>query len=236
MLHEDYLVGKSITSKGWDWSRVSENYWNKASDEFLPVALRWKELKKKTVLDIGCGRGRHSLFLAEMGFDVTATDISPEGIEQLQKEAKKRKLDGRIKTLVCDMLELPFKKNSFDCVLGFHSIFHTDYAGLKKVIRKITGMLKENGQLYITFNSKSNPSFRAGDNTVVDDYTIIRHRGIEEGVPHTFLEHKDIVELLADYKILKLQQIQDYFEDITSIHFFVEAEKITGKENNNGKR
>ena len=226
MLHEDYLVGKSITSKGWDWSRVSENYWNKASDEFLPVALRWKELNKQTVLDIGCGRGRHALFLADMGFDVTATDISPEGIEQLQKEAKKRKLDKKIKTIVCDMLELPFKKNSFDCVLGFHSIFHTDYAGLKKVIKKITGMLKESGQLYITFNSKSNPSFRAGDNTVVDDYTIIRHRGIEEGVPHTFLEHKDIVELLADYKILKMQQIQDYFEDITSIHYFVEAEKI----------
>ena len=226
MLHEDYLVGKSITSKGWDWSRVSENYWNKASDEFLPVALRWKELNKQTVLDIGCGRGRHALFLADMGFDVTATDISPEGIEQLQKEAKKRKLDKKIKTLVCDMLELPFKKNTFDGVLGFHSIFHTDYAGLKKVIKKITGMLKESGQLYITFNSKSNPSFRAGDNTVVDDYTIIRHRGIEEGVPHTFLEHKDIVELLADYKILKMQQIQDYFEDITSIHYFVEAEKI----------
>jgi len=218
-------VKKSIKSKGWDWSRVGEKYWNIASDEFLPVALRWKEKGKKTVLDIGCGRGRHALFLAEMGFDVTATDISPEGIEQLKKEAKKRKLDGKIKTLVCDMLELPFQKNSYDCALGFHSIFHTDYAGLKKVIRKITAMLKENGQLYITFNSKNNPSFRAADNTVVDDYTVIRHRGIEEGVPHTFLEHQDIIELLADYKIIKLQEISDYFDSLKSIHFFVEAEK-----------
>jgi len=225
LLREDYLVGKSVASKGWDWSQVSEKYWNIASDEFLPVALRWKELKKQTVLDIGCGRGRHALFLAEMGFDVTATDISPEGIEQLKKEAKKRKLDGKIKTVVSDMLELPFKKSSFDCVLGFHSIFHTDYAGLKKVIRKITAMLKENGQLYITFNSKSNPSFRAADNSIVDDYTIIRHYGIEEGIPHTFLEHKDIIELLAEYNIIKLQQIQDYFDSTTSIHFFVEAEK-----------
>jgi SAM-dependent methyltransferase len=225
LLREDHLVGKSIASKGWDWSKVAENYWNKASDEFLPVALRWHEKGKKTVLDIGCGRGRHALLLAEMGFDVTATDISPEGIAQLKKEAKKRKLDGKIKTLVCDMLDLPFKKNTFDGVLGFHSIFHTDHAGLKKVIKKITGMLKENGQLYITFNSKSNPSFRAASNTVIDDYTVIRHRGIEEGVPHTFVEHKDIIELLADYDIIKLQQISDYFEDIISMHFFVEAEK-----------
>jgi SAM-dependent methyltransferase len=216
---------KPIQSKGWDWSKVSEKYWKEPSDEFLPVALRWKELKKRTVLDIGCGRGRHALFLADMGFDVTATDISPEGIEQLKREAKRRKLDGKIKTLVSDMLELPFEKNSFDGVLGFHSVYHTDYAGLKKVMSKITAMLKKSGQLYITFNSKSNPSFRAGDNTVVDEYTIIRHFGKEDGIPHTFLENNDIIGLLKDYKILKMQQIQDYYDKRTSIHFFVEAEK-----------
>jgi SAM-dependent methyltransferase len=224
-LNTGKIVEKSVISKGWDWSLVSENYWNKASDEFLPVALRWKDQGRRSVLDIGCGRGRHSLFLAEMGFDVTATDISPEGIEQLKKEAKKRKLDNKIRTLVGDMLELPFENNSFDCALGFYSIFHTDYAGLKKVIGKITDMLKESGQLYITFNSKSNPSFRASDNTVIDEYTVIRNFGIEQGVPHTFLEYNDIIGLLADYKILKMQQIQDYFDKMTSIHFFVEAEK-----------
>jgi SAM-dependent methyltransferase len=229
MLYMGKIVEKSVISKGWDWSLVNEDWWNKVSDEFLPVALRWKESNKRTVLDIGCGRGRHSLFLAEMGFDVTATDISPEGIGQLQKEAKRRKLDKNIRTLVCDMLELPFKKNSFDYVLGFHSIFHTDYAGLKKVIAKITDILKESGQLYITFNSKSNPSFRASDNTVIDEYTVIRNFGIEKGVPHTFLEYNDIIGLLADYKILKMQQIQDYFDKLTSIHFFVEAEKKLNK-------
>jgi len=218
-------IKKTVKSKGWDWSKVSEDYWNKPSDELLPVALRWKELNKKTVLDIGCGRGRHSLFLAELGFDVTATDISPEGIEQLKKQAKKRKLDGKIKTIVCDMLEMPFPDKSFDCVLGFHSIFHTDYAGQKKVIAEITGILKKSGRLYITFNSKKNPAFRKRSNTVIDEYTIIRNFGVEKGVPHTFLDKNDIIKLLANYKILKMQQIQDYFDNITSIHFFVEAEK-----------
>jgi SAM-dependent methyltransferase len=219
------IVEKTITSKGWDWSLVSDDFWDKVSDEFLPVAYRWKNLGKRTVLDIGCGRGRHSLFLAELGFDVTATDISPEGIEQLRREAKKRKLESKIKTVVCDMLELPFENKTFDGVLGFHSIFHTDYAGLKTVIAKITDILKKSGQLYITFNSKSNPSFQASDNTVIDEYTVIRHFGLEEGIPHTFLDYNDVIDLLKDYRILKIQQIQDYFDERTSIHFFVEAEK-----------
>jgi hypothetical protein len=52
------------------------------------------------------------------------------------------------------------------------------------------------------------------------------------------VEHKDINELLADYDIIKLQQISDYFEDIISMHFFVEAEKKNkkDKEIKNGKR
>ena len=97
-----------ISSRAWDWSQVTEDYWNESSDEFLPVALRWKERGCQTVLDLGCGKGRHSLFLAELGFHVTAVDLSPEGIEQLQTEAKRKHLENNINTVVCDMLSLPF--------------------------------------------------------------------------------------------------------------------------------
>ena len=43
-------------------------------------------------------------------------------------------LEDNINTLVCDMLDLPFNKGQFDCVIAFHSVFHTDYRGLKKII------------------------------------------------------------------------------------------------------
>jgi len=218
-------VEKAVISKGWDWSQVDKSRWTRASDEFLPVALRWKELNKQTVLDIGCGRGRHSLFLAEMGFDVTATDISPEGIAQLEEEAKRRKLENKIQTLVCDMLEIPFKNDTFDCVLGFLSITHTDYAGLKKLVSKITDMLKKSGRIYVTFNSKNSPAFLEKSNVKIDDYTIIKTRGLEKDIPHTYLEYNDVIKLLVNFNILKVQQIYDYYENRTSIHFFVEAEK-----------
>lgn len=219
------IAEKSVISKGWDWSQVDKSRWTKVADEFLPVALRWKELHKQTVLDIGCGRGRHSLFLADMGFDVTATDISPEGIEQLEKEAKRRKLDNRIRTLVCDMLELPFENDRFDCVLGFLSITHTDYAGLKKVISRITAMLRKSGRLYVTFNSKNSPAFRDNSSEKIDGYTIIKKHGLEKDIPHTYLVYDDVKRLLKEFNILKIQQIYDYYENRTSIHFFVEAEK-----------
>jgi SAM-dependent methyltransferase len=219
------IAEKSVISRGWDWSQVDKSRWTKVADEFLPVALRWKELNKHTVLDIGCGRGRNSLFLAEIGFDVTATDISPQGIEQLEKEAKHRHLENRINTLVCDMLELPFENNSFDCVLGFLAITHTDYAGLKKLISRIYDMLKKSGRLYVTFNSKNSSAFLEKSNVKINSYTIIKTRGLEKDIPHTYLDYDDVTGLLVNFDLLKVQQIYDYYENRTSIHFFVEAEK-----------
>ena len=37
------------------------------------------------VLDVACGRGRHSKMLAAMGFDVTGIDLSPASIEYAQQ-------------------------------------------------------------------------------------------------------------------------------------------------------
>lgn len=215
----------NIESKAWNWSIVPDNSWNKVSDEFLPVALRWQNLGKRTVLDIGCGRGRHALHLAEMGFKVTATDLSSDGITQLNEQARQKNLEYNIDTLVCDMLGLPFEKGQFDCVLAYHSVFHTDYSGLKNIIDNITHYLTDSGSLYITFNSKANRAYRDPANHRIDDYTIIKTQGFEKGIPHTHLEYEDVVALLSDYKILKIQHIEDFYHRGDSFHYFVEAEK-----------
>lgn len=53
------------------------------------------------VLDIGCGQGRDALFIARLGHIVTAIDLSPTGICDLQKEAE---LEGlAIVAEVCDI-------------------------------------------------------------------------------------------------------------------------------------
>jgi SAM-dependent methyltransferase len=224
-------IEKTVKSKGWDWSQVPKEHWIQPSDEFLPVALRWKELGYSDVLDLGCGRGRHSLFLAGLGFNVTAADLSPEGIEQLNLEAKRQNLENKIKTIVCDMLELPLKNGAYDAVLAFLSITHTNYTGLKKVIAKVHGILKNSGRFYVTFNSKNSPSYHNPAYIKADEYTIIKKDGIETDIPHCYLDADDVIKVLANFNILKIQQIQDYYLQKgsrgkhESYHFFVEAEK-----------
>ncbi len=79
---------------------------------------QWSSLEREAikaakgrVLDIGCGAGRHSLYLQQKGFDVTGIDISPGAV-------KVCKLKGLKKVFVRPVSHVDkFKPNSFDTVL-----------------------------------------------------------------------------------------------------------------------
>jgi 2-polyprenyl-3-methyl-5-hydroxy-6-metoxy-1,4-benzoquinol methylase len=212
-------------SKAWNWADIPAADWMDVSDEFFPVAHRWRTLAKDTVLDLGCGRGRHALFLAELGFSVTAVDLSADGIQQLKAEATRRGIAGKIEAFVCDMTSWSFSSERFDCVLAFHSIYHTTFDQLRVLVAKVARTLKDSGEFFATFNSKKNPSFQRASNERLDEHTVIKTSGIEAGIPHTYLDHEDISELLSDFTVKKLQEIHDYYDGGVSVHYFVEAGK-----------
>ncbi|MCC7231642.1 MAG: class I SAM-dependent methyltransferase [Bacteroidia bacterium] len=69
------------------------------------------------ILDVACGRGRHSLYLNSKGFDVTGFDLSPENIKydkQFENET--------LTFYLHDMREL-FRTNYFDVVINLFSSF-----------------------------------------------------------------------------------------------------------------
>ena len=62
------------------------------------------------VLDIGCGAGRHSLYLQEKGFDVLGIDVSPLALEVC-------KLRGLKKTKLMTITQINSKLGKFDTIL-----------------------------------------------------------------------------------------------------------------------
>ena len=57
-------------SKSWNWNNINDPEWKNPAQEVYSVINRWKSKGYKKVLDLGCGIGRHSILLAENGFDV----------------------------------------------------------------------------------------------------------------------------------------------------------------------
>lgn len=66
-----------------------------------------KELEAEigsSILDIGCGAGRHTIGLAESGYVVTGIDISPKMIAEANRRAKESNV--RPNLVECDILDL----------------------------------------------------------------------------------------------------------------------------------
>lgn len=94
-------------------------------------------------LDLACGLGGNSLFLAEQGYEVDATDISETAIEYVRKVAEKKRV--KVNAFVNDLTDiesLPFKKDAYDAVL---ITYYLD----RQLFPYVKGLLKEGGLFFM---------------------------------------------------------------------------------------
>ena len=99
------------------------------------------------MLDVGCGRGRHSRILAALGFDVTGIDLAPDSIA-----VAKTMENSHLHFYVHDM-RLPFWINYFDCAFNFFTsfgYFRTEREHYN-AIRTMAGSIKQHGTLVIDY-------------------------------------------------------------------------------------
>lgn len=221
-----------VSSKEWDWEQVKGSLWLEPCEECYYYIKKWKNEGRQSILDLGCGLGRHSIAFAKGGFQVTAADLSEFGVNHLNTWKKKEDLD--IVTEICDMKKLPFSDNTFDCLWAYHAISHTDTEGFLEILNEIKRVLKPGGTIYLTICSKQSGSFREADFEHIDENTIIKSiDGPEKDVPHYYVDLDDILRLFKDFSINHIRHIDDcYFEDKkqNSMHYYIEAALNKGKD------
>jgi tellurite methyltransferase len=71
----------------------------------------------KKALDIACGEGRNSIYLARQGFDVTGLDISEAGLDKAREWMKRENL--RITFRIQDLEDYQFSE-TFDLIINFN--------------------------------------------------------------------------------------------------------------------
>lgn len=113
-------------------------------EDWNPIERRAMEFVKGRVLDIGCGAGRHSLYLQKMGFDVLGIDSSPLAI-------KVCKLRGLKRARVMSIEELNFKPDSFDTVIMLGSNFGLfgSFEKARRLLKKLHKMTSGNGLIIV---------------------------------------------------------------------------------------
>ena len=214
----------------FDWSALDDkSTWLEPCEESYYYAQKWKREGRRSLLDLGCGLGRHSVFFARCGFRVTAVDISDYALSYLKKLSKEAGTD--IACRKADMGSLPFADNAFDCIFAMHSAGHADTEGMKRIISEIRRVLKPEGSIFLTLCSKQTWTFAESGLPKYDENTVIKNEGVEQGVPHFFADSKDIQELFADFELIKVRHIDDCYDENSrrdgrwrnQKHYFIEA-------------
>ena len=120
---------------------------DKEAQSFMDALTYYLNISQNsTILDLACGKGRHSLYLNSIGYDVTGLDLSKQSISEA-----KQKENGRLCFDVHDMSK-PYSKQ-FDTVFNLFTsfgYFDCDEDNLN-TIKAIKANLKPNGIGVIDF-------------------------------------------------------------------------------------
>jgi len=124
--------------------------------ETPPVALvelvNSGTVKPCKTIDMGCGAGNYSIYLASMGFDVTGIDISPMAIEFAKENARRKGV--RCNFLSGDVLgALNEVTETFDFAYDWELLHHIFPAQRKRYVENVHRILNPAGKyLSVCFN------------------------------------------------------------------------------------
>jgi SAM-dependent methyltransferase len=168
------------------------------------------ETRPLSIWDLCCGAGRHSIAVAQMGHTVYANDISPNGIDHLNRWAADQNL--RCKTAVSDMIDDPWDASlHFHGIICWDALHHNTLANIQKAVRHMESHLQPGGYLLATLMSTSNKGY--GDGAEIEPGTFVCDDGFEAGVPHHYFSRDGIADLFEGWsKCIIAENIVNYVE------------------------
>ena len=111
----------------------------------------------RRALDLGCGPGRDSMALARHGFAVTSVDLSSRGLEELQRRADTKPLNGRIETVCNDVRQWKIPPNEFDVISATTILDHIPNEDVQPLWNQVVNGLTEQGFLFVEVHTTDDP-------------------------------------------------------------------------------
>jgi hypothetical protein len=169
------------------------------------------------VIEVGTGSGRNTRALVAAGIpNVSIPDATP-------------------------YTQLPAARGSFGAALSTHAYLHGTTAKLRAGLAELRRVLRPGAPVYLTLGSIKDARYGLG--VPLDDRSFAPGDGPEAGIPHVYLDHDGVLEMLFGFEVTSLEEVdvdeivgrwahpsaspeQAEDEEIAGrVHWFVEARR-----------
>jgi len=155
-------------------------------------------------IDIGCGLGRNSLYLAERGFNVIAMDYAPSMVERLSRTADTLGLSGRIQAICQDVSKSwPIADAAVDLAIDTFCFKHQIHEeALRAYVTEATRVMKSNARFLLFLATKEDGyycQFPTADQG--GPGTVIRDPG--NGILSRLYDSHEIVNLFGAFSVIR---------------------------------
>lgn len=183
-----------------------EGRWYEVSPAFRPVIEFSDHLKRvggRTVLDLGCGAGRHSIYLAKQGFHVVGFDISLFALRKLRTRLRAESVEN-VKIVNSEMSKLPFADGVFDAVVSTNVLHHTLVAGIEQAVEEVRRVMNTGAEGFLM--TLSEHDYKNGTGRLLEPGTYVLTEGDEQGIVHHFFSEEELLSHFGKFGIISVQE------------------------------
>jgi ubiquinone/menaquinone biosynthesis C-methylase UbiE len=157
------------------------------------------------VLDLGCGDGRHLIFLGKLGYEMYGLDFAPTALNHSKERLDREGLQVELK---CgDMSQLPWPDQYFDAIVSIRVLHHNTIVSVRKALDEICRVLRPGGYVLATVAKAPPPrDWKEGHFARTGPQTYVPLKGHEKGLPHHFFTEPELRKLLSGFTIILLQE------------------------------
>jgi len=205
-----------------DVFKQPKHRWRQPHERLCVFAKALRKRGFRRVLDIGCGCGRHLVYLAERGFEVYGLDISSVALREAHRNLQHRGLAAEL--MQGDMDRLPYQTEYMDAALCMYVIYHCRLSKISEVLSEIGRVLRPGGLALIVFLSREHWGYGVGER--IEAGTFRLETEPHPGVPHHFSDRSEVEMLMDGFSVLSLElQNQRDGKGRLHSHWLVMAQK-----------
>lgn len=161
-----------------------------------------------SVLDLGCGVGRHLVHMARIGLHLTGTDNAPSGLRLTRQWLDAERLSANL--VLSDMrCPLPFASGTFDALVSTQVIHHALLAEVIGTAREIERVVCPGGAILISVPARRAIQEDDPAPEEIEPNTFVPTSGEEKGLPHHLFTPETFLEIFPNFRVTDLQVLDE---------------------------